>query len=57
MKADPEDLRRLAEDLQGALQRHTDAIRHNPDIATDIVKVRDRALKRYEQVAENRPND
>lgn len=52
MKADPEDLRLLAEDLKGAIQRHPDAIRANPDIASDLVKVRDRAFKRYEQVTE-----
>lgn len=57
MKADPEDLRLLAEDLQGALQRHEDAARHNPDIATDLVKVRDKVRKRYEEVREKGPSD
>jgi hypothetical protein len=57
MKDDPEDLRRLAEDLQGSLQRHSDAVRNNPDIATDIVKVRDRAIRRYEEVSEGRPQE
>lgn len=54
MKADPEDLKNLAEDLQGALQRHPDAVRANPDIATDIVRVRDKMQKRYEEVTERR---
>lgn len=55
MKADTQDLKNLAEDLQGCLQRHPDAVRHNPDIATDIVKVRDRTFKRYDEVTEKRP--
>ena len=52
MKANPEDLRLLAEDLKGCIQRHSDAVRANPDIATDLVKVRDKTFKRYEQVTE-----
>ena len=54
MKANPEDVRNLAEDLQGALQRHPDAVRANPDIADDIVKVRDKTIARYNKVAEKR---
>jgi len=54
MKGDPEDLRNLAEDLRGCIKRHDDAIRHNPDIATDIIKARDKAFKRYEEVTESR---
>ena len=54
MKADPEDLRNLAEDLKGAIQRHSDAIRANPDIASDLVKVRDKAFKRYDEITEGR---
>lgn len=57
MKGDPQDIRDLAEDLQGALQRHADAVRHNPDIATEIVKIRDRTFKRYEEVSEKRPKE
>ena len=52
MKGDPEDLRKLADDLQFALQRRQDAIRNNPDIATDIVNVLDKTRKRYEEVTE-----
>ena len=54
MKSDPEDLRNLAEDLKGCIQRHPDAIRANPDIATDIVKARDLAEAKYRRITENR---
>ena len=54
MKGDPEDLRKLADDLQFALQRRQDAVRNNPDIATDLVKVRDKVRKRYEEVTEGK---
>lgn len=53
MKADPEDLKNLAEDLQGALQRHPDAVKHNPDIASDIVKVRDKTQQRYNSIKDD----
>lgn len=52
MKADPEDIRKMAEDLQGALQRHTDAVRNNPDLASEVVKVRDKWTDRYRKVTE-----
>ena len=52
MKGDPEDLRKLADDLQFALQRRQDAIRNNPDLAADIVKVRDKVRNRYKEVTE-----
>jgi hypothetical protein len=54
MKSDPEDLKNLSEDLHGALHRHPDAIRANPDIAADIIKARDKAAKRYEEVTEKK---
>lgn len=53
MKGDLEDLKNLAEDLQGVLQRHPDAVRYNHDLADDIVKVRDKAFDRYHQIAED----
>lgn len=57
MKADPEDLHNLAEDLKGVIRRHPDALHNNRDIADDLVKVRDKAEKRYGSVTEGRQKD
>lgn len=57
MKADPEDLHKLAEDVKGCIQRHPDAIRANPDIASDLIKVRDKIYKRYEEVTEGKQRE
>ena len=55
MKADPQDLKNLAADLHGALHRHNDACRNNPDIQTDLVKLRDKVNARWREVTEGRP--
>lgn len=54
-KADLEDLKNLGEDLRGVIQRHPDAVRHNPDITKDIVSARDKAIQRYKEITEGRP--
>lgn len=54
MKGDPEDIKNLAEDLHGALHRHNDACKNNPDLQTELVKLRDKAYRRYEEVSEGR---
>ena len=55
MKGDPDDLRLLIEDLRGCISRHPDAIRSNPDIASDIVKARDHAAAKYARITEDKP--
>lgn len=50
MKADPEDLRKLADDLQRTMDKHPDACNHNPDITIDIRSARDKAVRRYHEV-------
>ena len=57
MKADPKDLRAWAEDLQGTLQRHPDAVKANPDITADVIRARDKAFKRFEEVTGEKPCD
>ena len=52
MKGDPEDVKNLAEDLKGALHRHPDAVRNNPDLAGELVRLRDKVYHRYEHIAE-----
>lgn len=52
MKHDPEDLKELADDLQKAIDSHEDALSGNPDIATELVKVKNKTRERFEQVAE-----
>ena len=54
MRADPEDLKNLSDDLRGVIKRHDDALTHNPDIAADLLKVRDKAQRRYDEVTEHR---
>ena len=54
MKGDPEDLRKLAEDLKWCIRKHPDAIQNNPDIAKDIVNARDKADAKFRQVTEGR---
>lgn len=50
MKADPEDLRKLADDLDKAVHEHQDAIRHNPDIHSHIRSAKEKAISRYHEV-------
>ena len=50
MKGNPQDIHDLGEDLQKAIDNHSDAMRHNPDIATDLMKVRAMVRDRYESV-------
>lgn len=57
MKGDPQDVRDLAEDLKGCIQRHPDALKHNPDIQNDLVKVRDNTFKRYAQISEGKTKE
>ena len=52
MKADPKELYALADAVRWCLKGHSSAIRANPDIASDIVKVRDKVLARYDKVTE-----
>jgi hypothetical protein len=53
-KGSPQDLKDLAEDLKGCVQRHPDALKNNPDIQTDLVKVRDKAMGRYDKISEKK---
>lgn len=55
MKGDIDDLRAIGEDMKGLLQRHPDAVRSNPDLAGETVRLRDKWLKRYEQASETAP--
>lgn len=52
MKSDPEDLRRLEEDLRKAGVAHPDALAKHPDIAIDLGKLMKKTWDRFEQVAE-----
>ena len=54
MKGNPQDLKDLAEDLKGCVQRHPDALKNNPDIQVDLVKVRDKAMERYDKISEKK---
>lgn len=51
-KGNPADLHALAEDLKGVIHRHPDAIMNNPDIASEVVKVRDKTMERWESLKE-----
>ncbi len=57
MRGDRQDLKDLAEDLKGCVNRHQDAIRHNPDIAAELIKVRDKTMKRWEDLSERPKHD
>lgn len=54
-KGNLDDLKNLGEDLKGCVDRHPDALRANPDLQIDLIKLRDKAQARYEQVAEKKP--
>ena len=54
MKADPEDLRQLSEDLEAVGRDHPDTMMVNPDLAGDLLRLRNKARERYEKVAEGR---
>ena len=50
MKGNPQDLHDLGEDLQKTIDTHQDALRHNPDIAAELMKTRAKVRDRYESV-------
>lgn len=51
-RANPADVRELANDLERCITCHPDACRANPDLQAEIAKVRDKVWKRYEQISE-----
>lgn len=51
-KGNLKDLGDLAEDIKGCIQRHPDALKHNPDLQTDLVNARDKAMKRYSDISD-----
>jgi hypothetical protein len=51
-KANPADLRALGDDLDKCIHDHPDAIQHNPDLANEIMKSRNKAYERFEKVTE-----
>ena len=53
-KADPEDLRKFSEDLEDVGRDHPDTMRANPDLATDLLHLRNKARERYEKISEGR---
>lgn len=55
MKPDKDDIRRTGEDLDLIIIRHGDAMKHNPDLAAETMKLRSEWLKRYDEVSEKKP--
>lgn len=54
MKGNPADLRELGNSVDRALHDHPDAIRHNPDIAAELFRIRNTIRERYDRINENR---
>ena len=48
MKGNPADIRGLAEDLGLCRSNHKDALKHNPDLAADLLKL---AVKTHDRWA------
>jgi hypothetical protein len=52
MKANPSDILGLGNDLDRCMRDHPDAMRSNPDLASELRQLRDKTYRRYETVSE-----
>lgn len=55
MKGDPEDLKKMADDLGQAIEKHPDAMRSNPDLAGESLRLHRKWLDRYNSISEKSP--
>ena len=55
MKASKEDLHNIGQDFYGLIQRHENAIKYNPDLAAETIKLRDKWLKRFDEITNEIP--
>ena len=54
MKGNPADLRELGNDIDRAIHDHMDAIRHHPEFAAELFRLRNAIWAEYDKVNENR---
>ena len=58
VKLNPEELRRISEEIDGIVTSHREILDHNPQISRSLIEARDAAKIKYETVSEHqRPGD